>query len=182
MTEGVASPSVGGSSAQFQILSGTLPFGGALWFKFLGANANATHFVLDLALFTDNPAAPQALEYNVSQSTGGSQYNFSTQCDMADQLWRVWDPVNLKWVPTSVPCVRPTPSTWNHLVWEFERDTAGNTIFSAVSVNGVRSVVNISMPHVPDSTNGIDVAFQADANIVPAPYSVWLDQVTLTYW
>ena len=94
LTQGIASPSLSGASARFQLLAGTQPFGGVLWFKFLGAQNSATHFVYDLNFYVDNPAAVQALEFNVSQSAGGNLYSFNTQCDLAGQhLWRVWDPV-----------------------------------------------------------------------------------------
>ena len=183
MTQGVASPSLSGASARFQLLTGTLPFGGALWFKFLGAQNSATHFVYDLEFFVDNPAAAQALEFNVSQSAGGNLYSFNTQCDLAGgQVWRVWDPVGGKWVASAVKCPRPAANTWNHLVWELERDSGGNVVFTAVTLNGVRGLVNMSMPHGSDSSSGVDIAFQADANMAATPYSVWLDKVSLTFW
>lgn len=183
MTQGVSSPSQSGASARFQMLNGTKPFGGALWFKFLGAVDSATHFVYDLYFYMENPSAPQALEFNVSQSAGGSHYDFSTQCDMVGaRAWRVWDPVKQQWSATSAPCVQPPPNTWNHLVWEFERNSSGQVVFSAVTLNGNRSAVNVTMPHTADSQHGVDVAFQLDANQTATPFSVWLDKVNLTYW
>src|SRR5579859_408561 len=183
MTEGVNSPSLSGASARFQLLSGTQPFGGALWFKFLGSQDSATHFIYDLQFYMDNPAAPQALEFNVSQSAGGSHYNFSTRCDLVGtRTWRVWDPIKNSWTGSSAPCVQPAANTWNHLSWEFQRDSSGNVIFAAVTMNGNRSVVNMTMPHTPDSQSGVDVAFQIDANQTATPVSVWLDKVSLTYW
>ena len=183
MTQGVAAPAMSGSSAQFQLLAGTLPFGGALWFKFLGAHNSATHFVYDLFFYVDNPAVAQALEFNVSQSDGQNRYSFSTQCDLQGaHAWRVWDPVGNKWVASAVTCAEPAAKTWTHLIWEFERDPGGNVIFTAVTVNGNRGVVNLSMPHTPDTSNGVDIAYQSDANLNGTPYSVWLDKVNLTYW
>lgn len=183
MTQGIASPSLSGSSARFQLLAGTAPFGGVLWFKFLGAHNSATHFVYDLNFYVDNPAAAQALEFNVTQSAGGNRYNFSTQCDLAGaHTWRVWDPVGLKWVASAVTCAQPAANTWNHLVWEFERQPGGSVIFTAVTVNGTRGVVNLSMPHTADSNNGLDIAYQSDANSAGTPYTVWLDKVSLTFW
>ena len=183
MTQGIASPSLSGSSAEFQLLAGTQPFGGVLWFKFLGAQNSATHFVYDLNFYVDNPAAAQALEFNVTQSAGGNRYNFSTQCDLAGaHMWRVWDPVGLKWAASAVPCAQPPAKTWTHLVWEFERDSGGNVIFTAVTVNGSRGVVNLTMPHTSDTNSGVDVAYQSDANSTGTPYSVWLDKVNLTFW
>lgn len=182
LTQGIASPSLSGASARFQLLAGTQPFGSALWFKFLGSFDNATHFVYDLFFLIDNPSVSQALEFNVSQSANGSRYNFATQCDLGGQhLWQVWQPVLQKWIASTAPCVQPQANTWNHLVWEFERDSMGNVIFTAVTLNGNRSVVNLSMPHVPDTQSGLDIAFQTDANQTATPYSVWLDQISLTY-
>ena len=183
LTQGVKSPSQSGSSARFQMLPGTKPFGGVLWFKFLGSANKATHFLYDLYFYTDNPSAPQDLEFNVSQSDGKAHYDFSTQCDlMGQRVWRVWDPVHKAWAPSTVPCVQPPPNTWNHLTWELERNSAGQVVFTAVTLNGNRGLVNMTMPHSPDTQSGIDVAFQLDANHIATPYSVWLDQVTLSYW
>src|SRR3954469_9232872 len=183
VAQGVAAPSLSGSSARFTLLSGTKPFGGALWFKALGAQNSATHFIYDLNFYVDNPAAAQALEFNVTQSANGGRYNFSTQCDLAGaHTWRVWDPVGFKWVGSAATCADPPAKTWVHLVWEFERQPGGNVIFTAVTVDGVRQIVNLSMPHTSDSNSGVDVAYQSDANLTGAPYSVWLDKVSLTYW
>ncbi len=183
MAQGIAAPSLSGSSARFQLLPGTKPFGGALWFKALGAQNNATHFIYDLNFYVDNPGAAQALEFNVTQSANGGRYNFSTQCDLAGgHTWRVWDPVGFKWVASSVTCATPAANTWTHVVWEFERQPGGSVIFTAVTMNGQRGVVNLSMPHTGDSNSGVDIAYQSDANLTGTPYSVWLDKVSLTYW
>ena len=183
MAQGLAAPSLSGASSRFQLLSGTHPFGGALWFKFLGAHNSATHFIYDLNFYVDNPAAAQALEFGVNQSDGHNRYSFTTQCDLVDaHVWRVWDPSGFKWVASAVPCAQPAANTWNHLVWEFERDSGGNVIFTAVTVNGTRAAVNVSMPHVADSSSGVDVVYQSDANLIGTPYSVWLDKVSLTFW
>jgi len=183
LAQGITSPSLSGASARFQLLAGTQPFGGALWFKFLGAANGATHFVYDLFFYMDNPSAPQALEFNVSQSAGGSRYEFATQCDLAGtRAWRVWDPAVKHWAATAAPCVQPPPKTWNHLVWELERNSSGKVVFTAVTLNGNRSAVNMTMAHTPDGQSGIDVGFQLDANRTATPYSVWLDKVSLTYW
>jgi hypothetical protein len=183
MKEGIAAPSLSGASARFSMLPGTLPFGGALWFKFLTIDNSATHFVYDLYFYTDQPSAPQALEFNVSQSTGGNRYSFATQCDLSvHRAWMAWSPTENGWVSTGVPCIQAPPKTWNHLIWEFNRDTSGRAVFAAITLNGDRKEIGISMPPTPDKSNGIDVAFQLDANRTAAPYSVWLDKVNLSYW
>jgi len=183
LTQGVASPSMSGSSAEFQLLSGTQPFGAALWFKFLGSFPSATHFVYDLWFFIDDPSASQALEFNVAQAAHGNRYNFSTQCLFAGKnIWRVWDPSTGSWSASSAHCPPPAANTWNHLIWEVERDFSDNVIFTAVTVNGTRQLVNLTMGHTADSTNGLDVAFQPDADLSATPYAVYLDKVSLTFW
>lgn len=183
LTQGIASPSLSGSSDRFSLLSGTSGFGAVMWFRALGAHNSATHFLFDLNFYVDNPAAAQALEFYVTQSTGGARYNFGTQCDLAGgHAWRMWDNVGKKWVASAATCPTPAAKTWNHLVFEFQRQTGGDVIFTAVTFNGQRSVVNLSMQHTADSGSGLDVAYQADANGSGTPYSVYLDKVSVTYW
>jgi hypothetical protein len=63
MTQGIASPSLSGSSDRFSLLAGTSSFGAVMWFKALGAHNSATHFLFDLNFYVDNPGAAQALEF-----------------------------------------------------------------------------------------------------------------------
>jgi len=183
MTQGIASPSLSGSSDRFSLLTGTSSFGAVMWFKALGAHNSATHFLFDLNFYVDNPGAAQALEFYVTQSAGGARYNFGTQCDLAGgHAWRMWDNIGKKWVASAATCPTPAAKTWNHLVFEFQRQTGGNLMFTAVTLNGQRSVVNLSMQHTADSNSGLDVAYQSDGNGSGTPYSVWLDKVSLTYW
>jgi hypothetical protein len=183
LTQGIASPSLTGSSDRFSLLAGTSSFGAVMWFNALGAHNSATHFLFDLNFYVDNPAAAQALEFYVTQSAGGARYDFGTQCDLAGgHAWRMWDNIGKKWVASAATCPTPAAKTWNHAVFEFERQTGGNLSFTAVTVNGQRSVVNLSMQHTADSSSGLDVAYQLDANGSGTPYSVWVDKVSLTYW
>lgn len=183
MAQGVASPSLSGDSSIFQLLSGSQPYSGALWFNYVGNLDSPTHFVYDLYFYVDNPSVSQGLEFTVSQSSTGSRYNFSTQCELAGQnVWRVWNPAVHGWAASSVTCTPPAPNTWNHLTWEFERDSDGNVIFDAVTLNGNRELVNLTMTSLADTQTGVSVSFQSDADSSATPYSVWLDKINLTYW
>lgn len=182
LTQHIASPSVSGSSAKYALLSGTKPWGAALWFKTLGAHNSATHFLFDLYYYVDNPAVAQALEFYVTQNANGARYNIGAQCDVAAHSWRMWDNIGHRWVGSPAICPTPAAKTWNHVVFEFQRQPGGNEIFTAVTLNGKRSLVNLSMQHTPSSNSGLDIAYQSDSNHVGAPYSVWLDKVNLTYW
>jgi hypothetical protein len=183
MTENIGSPSLSGSSAKFSLLSGSAPWSQALWWKYLTSADSATHFVYDLYFYMDNPAAAQAVEFDVSQSAGGNRYEWATQCDMrGDHTWRVWNPSQEAWNSSGVSCTAPAAGSWNHLIWEFERNSSAQVVFTAVTLNGNRSAVNMVMSHQQDSSSGVDVAFQMDAEGTPILYSVWLDRVKLTYW
>ena len=128
MTEGITAPAMAGTtSARLQLLNGTLPFGGALWFKFLGAQNSATHFIFYLFIYVDKPAAAQAIEFTVNQSDGQNRYSFSTQCGLQGaHAWRnVLDPTGAKWVASAVACEQPgAGQPWNHLVWELNATQA----------------------------------------------------------
>lgn len=183
MAQGIGSPSLTGASAQFSLLSGTAPWGQALWWKYLTRDDTATHFVYDLYFYLDNPKAAQALEFSVSQSVGGNRYEFAAQCAMASEgIWRVWDPSKQAWAASIVACPVATASVWHHLTWEFERNSANQLVFDAVAVDGNRSVVNMTEAHQSDSSSGLDVSMQMDAKDGPILYSVWLDKISLTYW
>ena len=183
MTQGVSSPSLTGASAQFTLLNGTAPWGQALWWKYLTRDDTATHFVYDLYFYLDNPKAAQGLEFSVSQSVGGNRYEFATQCAMTSEgTWRVWDPIKQAWAGSSVSCPVPSANAWHHLTWEFERNSANQLVFDAVTLDGNRGVVNMVEAHQSDSSNGLDVSMQMDAKDGPILYSVWLDKISVTYW
>jgi hypothetical protein len=55
-------------------------------------------------------------------------------------------------------------------------------VWEAVTLNGQRSAINQNFDSFPASGSGIDVAFQMDSDGGPTPWSVWVDQVKLTYW
>jgi hypothetical protein len=185
MNQQIAAPAVSGSSAKFSLEGGTAPFGGALWWKYLTTDSAATHFVFDLYFYMENPSAAQALEFNVDQSVGGLRYDFATQCDLdsfSGHTWHIWNPTKKGWTSSSDDCPLPAAKTWNHLVWEFERNSSGQVVFKAVTFNDKRSEINMTVPPWSDSSNGLDVGFQLDAHRDAALYSVWLDKVKLIYW
>jgi hypothetical protein len=133
--------------------------------------------------FTDL-AAIQALEFDVNQSIGGKKYIFGTECNLkGSKTWRVWD-YNLRWVSTGIPCsaLQMAPNKWHNLKWEFERTTTGKMHFIAVTLDGVRSVVDRYHTPQPISVRELNVAFQMDGNSTMTDYHVWVDQIKLTAW
>jgi hypothetical protein len=179
MTPNQGSPSLDGQSAKFT-LAGPAPYSNELWFNPLGGGSNVSHFVYDLDFYIDNPAAPQALEFDVNQTFGGQRWTWGTECNFnGSGKWDIWDPLNEKWVPTQVDC-KPFPAnTWIHLVWTFER-VNGQTHYISIAVNDVTTSINQFFQPQPQWTlEDIDVAFQMDGNFQQQPYTVWLDKVTL---
>lgn len=180
-TQGRVDPSVDGNSMEFWI-GGETPYSNALWWKQLGAKDSATNFVYDLSYYIKNPNASQALEFDVNQSVNGRKYIWGTECNIAEtKTWRIWDPANVKWVNSGIPCAKPEAYKWHRLVWEFKRE-GNNVVYISVTVNGQKSYVNRQFVSLAVNAKELNVAFQMDGNYNQTDYSVWLDKVTLNYW
>jgi hypothetical protein len=178
----VSSPSKDGASRRFSI-GGSTKYANALWWKQLGPNSGASHFVYDLYYYIKTPSAPQALEFDVNQSRYSKKYIFGTECDFnGTHTWHVYDPYNHVWRSTSIACNRPKAYTWNHIVLEFNRTSTGKTGFLTVTINGSKHYFSRSYAPRSSSAKEINVAFQEDLNGSATDYSVWLDKVTLKYW
>src|SRR3954463_7246110 len=179
---GVSSPSKDGNARRFTI-GGSRAYANALWWKQLGANAGASHFVYDLYYYIKNPTAAQALEFDVNQSLNSKKYIFGTQCNIkGGHVWDVYDPYGHAWKHTSISCSTPKAYTWHHVVLEFQRTSTPKVNFVAVTINGTKHYFNKLYAPRTSSANEINVAFQMDGNGSMTDYSVWLDKVKLTYW
>jgi len=181
MTEGVASPSLDGQSAQFW-LGGGIPYAGALWWKELTPQPGASHFTYDLYFYHQNADAPQALEFDVNQAVGGGKYIFGTECNFRETgTWRVWDTTNVHWVDTGIAC-SPSANNWNHLTWDLQRNGDGSYTFVDVTLNGQNSSVNQTYWPIPQGGDELNAAVQLDSNYAGIDYSVWVDEIGLTYY
>jgi hypothetical protein len=179
MAQNVASPSMDGRSAQFNI-GGTTPYSDALWWKQLGANNAAQNFKYEVYFYLTNPNVAQALEFDANQSNGSHKFIFGTQCNIRNGgVWDVWG--GSSWQSTGIACTVPTAFTWHHLVWEFQR-TATNTVFVGFTYDGVTHYVNRSYPAIASGVNELNVAFQMDGDYAMHAYSTWLDKISLTSW
>jgi hypothetical protein len=182
MAQRISSPSLDGASAQFYI-GGGVPYSNALWWKQLGGNSSATHFVYDLNFYLASPQYAQALEFDVNQSVGGYKYIFGVQCaPRGSGQWDLWDGVLSQWKPSGIACPTPAAYTWHHLTLEFQRGPNGQAIFVAITLDGVKHYVNQTYYSVPSNVNEINVAVQMDGDYAQHPYSMWVDQASLTYW
>jgi hypothetical protein len=177
----VAVPSLSGSSAMFT-LAGPTGYSNALWWYSLGGGVPLNHLTYEMDFFIDDASLPEALEFDVNQSYAGVRYTWGTECNYRDTgKWDVWDPNREAWVTTQVPCPQVTSKQWHHLKWEFDRIN-GQVHYISVTVDNTTTPVDIYLDPQLNWTRGedIDVAFQMDGDFHQDPYTVWLDNVTLT--
>lgn len=180
MRQNVGSPSMDGRASHFW-LGGNKPYADALWWKQLGGNPKASHFIYDLYFYYTNAGAPQALEFDGNQSVVGRKYIFGTQCNVAAKQWDVWNTSRVAWVHTGVSCTAPPTFQWNHLVLEYER-AGGQTHFIAITLNGKKSYINRYGGSKGSGVSELNVAFQMDLNNRATNYDVWVDKVNLIAW
>lgn len=180
MTQGISSPTMGGTSSKYSI-SGSASYGAALWWKQLGADSSAHNFTYSAYYYLKNPSASQALEFDVNQSVGGHKYVFGTQCNIASHTYDVWS-ASTHWVHTGISCATPTAYKWNHIVLQFQRTSGSNVKFVSVSINGATHYINRTYAPKASSTKELNVAFQMDMNKSATDYQSYLENVSLKYW
>jgi hypothetical protein len=181
MTQHIGNPSMTGNATQYW-LGGGSPYHNALWWKQLGANPNATHFIYDLYFYMTNAGAAQALEFDMNQSVGGHKFIFGTQCNIRNgSQWDVWDTANGKWVHSGVGCSRPPAYTWNHVVLEFQR-VGSQTKFISVTLNGNKSYFNRTFNTYGSGVSELNTAVQLDGDYNQEDYSMWVDKMQVTAW
>src|SRR5215471_8554166 len=181
-TDNQTSPSLDGSSSKFDI-GGPTPYSNVLWWRTLTPNDNATHFVYDLYFYIDQADLPEALEFDVNQSFNGTRWVYGTECSYKDTgKWDVWDGSTHKWVTSKVACPQISSTTWHHLIWQFER-VNGQVHYISVTLDNQTYPVDMYLGAESNFVGeGVDVAFQLDGDSHQNPYSVWLNEVTLSEW
>ena len=181
MIQNQLTPSLSGNSTKFS--SSGPSWADVIWWHELGAADAATHFQYDIDFYLEQPQNAFALEFDVNQTVNSTRFVFGTQCGINyDHQWDVWDTAGGHWKPTGVPCAIPSAFQWHHITWEFYRD-ASTIHFVAVTVDGMRHYINVAYSASPWSNSPeLNVAFQMDGDSVMHAYSVWLDNVKLTYW
>ena len=179
LTENQSTPAMDGKSAKFS-MGGPTPYSNMLYFNPVAGGTNVSHFTYDLYFYIDNPAAAQALEFDINQTYGGNRWVWGSECNFnGSGKWDIWNDVT-GWQPTQFDCTLFQANTWIHLVWNVER--VGDQVhYISLTVGDQTYNVDTYYPNQPDWTlEEIDVAFQMDGNFEQQPYNVWLDQVNLT--
>ena len=181
MSQHIHSPSMTGNSTKYW-LGGNSPYHNAIWWKQLGANPGASHFIYDLYFYLTAPGAAQALEFDMNQSVNGHKYVFGTECDIrGSHQWDVWDTAHGHWVHTGIGCSQPPAYHWNHLVLEFQR-VGSQTKFVSVTLNGHKSYINRTYNTRNVSASELNAAVQLDGDYNQQNYSMWVDKMTVTAW
>jgi Bacterial Ig domain len=175
------SPSLDGKSAKLW-LGGTTRYASSLWWKSVGASS-ASHFKYDLYFYLKNPAASQALEFDVYQTVNGRHYVLGMECSLkTSHMWSTYDTANHHWIPTTAPCASLSAFAWHHLITETERTTDGRVHFISVTIDGHTYYTNTYSNTLAQTGNNVTAALQLDGNSTMTNYEMWVDKVNLTAW
>ena len=175
-----AATSRDGSAARFD-LGGTTIYSNALWSNQVGGTWSTAHFALDFWAYVTAPTVAQAYEFGFTQVLGGQKYHFNHQCDFKDSgVWRVQ--ANGGWTATSHTCVPFTANSWNHFTFHAERTADGRVHYQDMVINNVTYPFDVYSTPSTGSTDSVSVSLQLDGDSHQDPYSLWIDQLTLTSW
>lgn len=195
MTQGVGSPSLSGSSAQMD-LGGQTAYSDVLWNNHLIGDFSSQglpdyghtlvpslyNFTYDVYFYVSSPQLSQALEFDINQFVNGQSFIWGHECRIAGgNEWDIWDNPGQKWIPTGVAC-NPVANDWNHLIIQAQRTSDDHLLFKSITLNGQTAVLNHIESPTPTTWYGVTINYQQDGNYTQSPYSVWLDNLTFTYW
>ena len=185
-TLGIATPSEDGSATQFSIAA-TVPYTNGYFYQRhtpVATQINALTYEFDIYIPAGSENLPQGIEFECQQILNGWVYNFSWQALYTGNVWRIFDYGLKRWDATGIALTRFTPGTWHHIVAEYHNDTVAHTVLhDALTVDGVRMPVNITHNAFFSGAvnNQFTNAVQLDSNSTAAAYSVFIDQMKITY-
>ncbi|HSK43157.1 MAG TPA: hypothetical protein VLA83_04630 [Candidatus Binatia bacterium] len=185
-TLGIATPSEDGSATQFSIAA-TVPYTNGYFYQRhtpVATQINALTYEFDIYIPAGSENLPQGIEFECQQILNGWVYNFSWQALYTGNVWRIFDYGLKRWDATGIALTRFTPGTWHHIVAEYHNDTVAHTVLhDALTVDGVRMPVNITHNAFFSGAvnNQFTNAVQLDSNSIAAAYSVFIDQMKITY-
>lgn len=182
MEENIANPSRDGHSAQFDIW-GNVGYSNALFWKQVTPNDNATHFVFDWWVYVDHPELAQSLEFDLNQTVNQTKYIFGSQCNFKDTgRWDIWDGLTGKWIPSGLSCAVFQAHSWNHFTWNLER-VNGKVHYISLAINNVTYPVEMwEYPQTNVDARELNAAVQLDGDWRQDPYSIWVNQISITAW
>jgi hypothetical protein len=195
MTQGVSSPTQSGNSARMDI-GGQTVYSDGLWNNHLIGDfssrglpdtghtivPNVHNFTYDVHFYAKNIGASEALEFDINQFVNGQSFIWGHECRiLGGHEWDIWDNQAQKWHPTGIPC-NPVNNAWNHLVIQVKRTSANHLLFQSITLNGHTTTLNYDEAPTATKWYGITINYQQDGDYKQTPYSIWLDNLTFTYW
>jgi hypothetical protein len=185
-TLGIATPSEDGSSTQFSIAASVPYTNGYFYQKHtpVAAQMGALTYEFDIYIPAGSETLPQGIEFECQQILDGWVYNFSWQALYPGDQWRIFDYGLKRWDATGLAFTPFTPGTWHHIVAEYHNDIVAHTVLhDALTVDGVRMPVNITHNAFFSGAvnNQFTNAVQLDSNSTAAAYSIFIDQMKITY-
>ena len=195
MGQGISNPSISGEASGFSV-GGTAPYSDALFNNHLigpgssqglpdtnQALISSLHdFTYDVYFYGGAFGLSQALEFDINQFFNSLGLIFGHQCRLASgNEWDVFDNQNKKWVPTGIPCY-PQENSWNHLTLKVQRNSNDELVYQSITFNGQSNTLNWVFPAGSSSGwYGLTTNYQMDGDAKQDSYTVYLDQMTLTY-
>ena len=150
----INSPSLSGNARQF--VNKYLAYGDQRFYASFGDDTAATHFFYDAWVYLPSPSTSIAnLEMDMNQvMSNGQTVIFGFQCDGWSGTWDYTanrgTPQNYvdTWVHSNAAC-NPrqwSTNTWHHVQVSYSRDNSGNVTYSAVWLDGAKSILNATVP------------------------------------
>ena len=197
MAQGIASPSLSGKAAMFEV-GGTTPYSDALFYnQLIGSfstqglpDANHTlvpslhNFTYEADFFVPDTVNTQALEFDINWFMDSIGMTWGTQCRVrGGNEWDLWDNVQAKWVPTGLSC-NPLQGAWNHVTVNVQRTPDNTLLYQSITLNGVTSNINKTYKPftVPADWYGVTVNFQIDGDENQTAIKAYVDNLSLLYW
>jgi hypothetical protein len=182
MSQGIGSPSLSGSAADFYINGGPGYSGGYNFIEQPTVPNPVTYLKYEFDIYVPSQwaNAPQALEWECQQNANGYTYNYAFQADYADGVWRVFNYTTKNWEDTGIQFSGFTPGTWHHVISMFHA-SGTQTVHDSITVDGVTHPVNITHPALYTG-NGLEFtsAFQEDLNQNGTGFQVYVDNMKVT--
>jgi hypothetical protein len=195
MTQNVSSPSLSGHASEMQI-GGNTAYADILWNNHLIGDfssqgmpdpnqtivPNLHNFTYDVYFYVEDLSVSQALEFDINQFVDGYSFIWGHECRIAGgNEWDIWDDPGQTWHPTGVAC-NPMQNAWNHLTLQVQRTSDNQLLFQSITLNGATANLNYYENPTTSSWYGVTINYQQDGNYEQTPYSVWLDNLTFSYY
>ncbi len=183
MAQWQGSPSMDGSSTEF--FNGGSAWANVLWYKGLGANDWASHFLWDFYVRFDSTSIAylHTAEYDLYQAIGGVELMAGSQCNFDNGVWDTWNQSAGHWVSTSIPCHRFSSGTWHHIQWYITRPSSNQYHYATLVVDGTAYSVNQTYyGNYQGWSDTVGVQWQLDLGSSGVDAHEWIDKVKLTIW